>query len=160
MIDSDTTWVQKSWNLPLAGRRLKYYKEGLKGMVISLHRQLKQFYEKIVVMIQMWTLWMGDLHQEPSLKMCASGMGSNKALTWQTTALMWNALHTIPAAGVWQAVECKRPCSCSLTRAEPNPPLYKEEPNWSRLLGRRERSIYSGILGGELEKNHHIFRVS
>jgi len=34
-------------------KKTKYYKESLKGMVISLHRQLKQFYEKIAVMIQM-----------------------------------------------------------------------------------------------------------
>jgi len=90
----------------------------------------------------------GDLHQEPSLKMCASGMGSNNALTWQTTALMeWNALPSLQL-GCGRLLSAKDLAVAISTRAEPNPPLYKQEPNWSRLLRRRERSFYSSILGG------------
>jgi len=54
----------------------------------------------------------GDIHQELSLKRCVSDKDSNNALTWLTAALMgWNALHTILAPGVGQAL-CLSQCPC------------------------------------------------
>ena len=41
-----------------------------------------------------------DLHQEPSVKICASGKAVTMHQPWMTTALMeWNALHTVLALG-------------------------------------------------------------
>ena len=47
----------------------------------------------------------GDLHQEPSVKICASVKAVTMHQPWLTTALMeWNALHTVLTLGGWRAL--------------------------------------------------------